>query len=180
MIYYPNKYERYSASLRLLYQRFIINNGIKLNYLNALKKLYEFEALFCAEAMPINIEKLLVEIFTAVLIKKKFDYFMRINNSYFLEKKKLISLILNIASLTDYLEVAEIGNRLVVKGNFIINEKIILFTKSLEGMILKEAKTETIYLVFNFPVTKKETEDFETAYHLLQNPLSVINLYLID
>lgn len=180
MIYYPKNHERFSASLRLLYHKFINKNGIKKNYLNSLKKIYEFEAITDKEIIPINPEKICGEILTAVFIKKEVVFMIDTKNSYLINKKAFIALLLNLCVTTNYLEIIEIDNKLVIKGNFLFNNQIKRLLQVLKGVIFKDTKTSVYYLLFNFPKTKKESEDFEQAYYMLQNPLSVINLYLID
>ena len=87
MIYYPKNHERFSASLRLLYHKFINKNGIKNNYLNSLKKIYEFEAMTDKEIVPINPEKLCAEILTAVFLKNGTDFTIDTKYCYLINKK---------------------------------------------------------------------------------------------
>ncbi len=180
MIYYPKKYEQFTAALRLLYHKFIYKNGIKTNYLNSLKKIYEFEAINNKETVPINPENLCSEILTAVFIKCGNDFKIDTKNTYLINKKAFIALLLNLSVTTSNLEIIEITNKLVIKGKFSVNNPTKKLLKVLEGVKFKDTKTSICYLLFNFSKTEKESEDFEQAYYLLQNPLSVINLYLID
>ena len=180
LIYYPNKFERYTAALRLLYQKLTTNNGIQLRYLNRLKKIYEFEAIQNIDITPINIEKLCGELLTAVLLKKKFDFYIKVENNYLLNKKAFISIILNICNQTNYMQILSIQQKLVIKAKFKTSKTIIRLLKVINGLIFKEIKSEYTYLVLNIPMTQKETKDFEKAYYLVQNPLSVVNLYLTD
>ncbi len=180
MIYFPKKVERLTASLRFLYQKFISINGIKNKYLKSLKKIYEFEAIAIEDIRPINPEKLCGEILTAVFLKRKINFLIDTENCYLINKKVFIALLLNICITTNYLEIIEIENRLVFKGKFKINYRANRLLKFLKVTVFKEIKSSVYYLLFNFPKTEKESEDFEQAYYLLQNPLSVINLYLSD
>lgn len=132
------------------------------------------------EIVPINPEKLCAEILTAVFIKNGTDFTIDTKNCYFINKKAFIALLLNLCVTTSYLEIVEIDNKLVIKGNFLFNNQTKRLLQVLKGVIFKDTKTSVYYLLFNFPKTKKESEDFEQAYYMLQNPLSVINLYLID
>lgn len=180
MIYYPKNVERLTASLRFLYHKFISKNGIKNNYLKSLKKIYEFEAITNREIVPINPEKLCGEILTAVFIKRETDFLIDTKNSYLINKKAFIALLMNLCSTTNYIEVFEFQNKLVLKGKFNIIKQTKSLLNFLKGTALKDTKSCVYYILFNFPKTQKESEDCEQAYYLLQNPLSVINLYLAD
>lgn len=180
LIYCPNKAEQFTAALRLIFQKLIIKNGIKKNYITALRKIYEFEVLIGTYIEPIDIEVLCSELLTAVFLKKKFNYYIKTDKNYLINKKCFTALLLNICCCTDYIEIIEINKSLVIKGNFDINNKIMQLVKKLNGKVLKEVIEKNIYLCFSFTQTEKKSEDFEAAYSLLQNPLSVVNLYLTD
>ena len=180
LIYYPKKVERLTASLRFLYHKFIIKNGIKNNYLKSLKKIYEFEAITNCEIAPIDIEKLCGEMLTAVFIKRGTDFSIDTKNNYLINKKAFIALLMRLCVTTDFIEIFEFQNKLVLKGKFKTDNQINRLLIFLKGTILKDTKWPVYYIVFSFPITQKVSEDFEQAYYLLQNPLSVINLYLTD
>ncbi len=180
MIYYPKKVERLTASLRFLYHKLISKNGIKNNYLKSLKKIYEFEAINNREIKPINPEKLCGEILTALFIKREIDFLIDTKNNYLINKKAFIALLMNLCGTTNYIEIIELQNKLVLKGKFNINKRVKRLLNFLKGTLFKDTKSDVYYLLLNFPKTQKESEDFEQAYYLLQNPLSVINLYLAD
>ncbi len=178
MIYFPKNYCRITASFRQLYQNLILKKGIKSNYLNSLKKINLIEAYSLdAFPQPLNVEAYFYELFTAIFLKKKFDYFINIKGNYLIDKKILTLLLLEISGKTDYLELKSFKESLVIKGNFIPTKATMLLTKKLKGIIFKELKENICCIKLNFPKTKKESEDFETAFFLLQNPLSVVNLY---
>ena len=181
MIYFPNKFEIYAASLRLLYQKFIFNHGVTKKYADKLKKIYEFECLTANDNIaPINLEKYSSQLFTAVILKKKFNYKINIKGNRLLDIKTYTSLLLNICFNTEYLEIVEICGNIVICGKITLNKKTVLLTKKLKGNILRERKTDTVYIKLNYPATNKKSADFENAYYMLQNPLSPINLYLPD
>ena len=181
MIYFPNKFEIYAASLRLLYQKFIFNHGVTKKYADKLKKIYEFECLTANDNIaPINLEKYSSQLFTAVILKKKFDYKINIKGNRLLDIKTYTSLLLNICFNAEYVEIAEICGNIVICGKIILNKKTVLLTKKLKGDILRERKTDTVYIKLNYPATNKKSAEFENAYYMLQNPLSPVNLYLPD
>ena len=145
------------------------------------KKIYEFECLISKdEASPINLEKYSSQLFTAVILKKKFNYKINIRGNRLLDIKPYTSLLLNICFNTEYLEIVEICGNIVICGKITLNKKTVLLTKKLKGNILRERKTDTVYIKLNYPATDKKSADFENAYYMLQNPLSPINLYLPD
>ncbi len=180
MIYCPNKFQRYSVGLRLLYQKFIINKGINLRKINSLRKIYEFEALVNTEIQPVDLENLCGELMTAVIFRKKFDFNIDVDGNYFLNKKKFIALLMNVCVGVDYINIYEFQSKVIISGKFKITKEIKKFTDSLEGIIFKDIKKQNNHLIFNFNKTNEKTKDLEKAYYLLQNPLSVINLYLFD
>ena len=181
MIYFPNKFEIYAASLRLLYQKFILNHGVTEKITEKFKKIYEFECLISKdEASPINLEKYSSQLFTAVILKKKFDYKINIKGNRMLDIKAYTSLLLNICLNTEYLKITEICGNVVICGKISLNEKTVILTKKLKGIFFREIKTNTVYIKLGFPTTNKKSADFENAYYMLQNPLSPVNLYLPD
>lgn len=181
MIYFPNKFEIYGASLRLLYQKFIFNHGVTKRNADKLKKIYEFECLTAEDNIaPINLEKYSSQLFTAVMFKKNFNYKINIKGNRMLDIKTYTSLLLNICLNAEYLEIAEICGNIVICGKITLNKKTVLLIKKLKGDIFKEIITDTVYIKLNFPATDKKSADFEKAYYMLQNPLSPINLYLPD
>lgn len=181
MIYFPNKFEIYAASLRLLYQKFIFNHGVTKKYADKLKKIYEFECLTAKDNIaPINLEKYSSQLFTAVILKKKFNYKINIRGNRLLDIKPYTSLLLNICINAEYIKISEICGNIVICGKIVLNKKAVLLIKKLKGDILREIKTDTVYIKLNYPATDKKSADFENAYYMLQNPLSPINLYLPD
>lgn len=180
MIYYPKKVERLTGSLRILYHKFISKNGIKNNYLKSLRKIYEFEAINNSEIVPINPDKICGEILTALFINRDTDFLIDTKNNYLINKKAFIALFMNLSITTNYIEIIEIQNKLVLKGKFYISKQAKRLLNLLKATAFKDIKSHIYYILFNFPKTQKESEDFEQAYYLLQNPLSVINLYLTE
>lgn len=181
MIYFPNKFEIYASSLRLLYQKFIFSHGVTSSIAEKLKKIYEFECLSeKSNLTPVNLEKYSSQLFTAVILKKKFDYKINIKGNRLLNIKAYTSLLLNICLNAEYLEIIEICGNIVICGKITLNKETVLLTKKLKGDILRERKTDTVYVKLNFPATSKKSADFENAYYMLQNPLSPVNLYLPD
>ena len=181
LIYFPNKFEIYAASLRLLYQKFILNHGVTKSISEKLKKIYEFECLTAKDNIaPINLEKYSSQLFTAVILKKKFNYKINFRGNRLLNIKAYTSLLLNICVNSEFLEIKEICGNIVISGKISLNKKIFLLTEKLKGNILRERKTDIVYIKFNFPATNKKSADFEKAYYMVQNPLSPINLYLPD
>ncbi len=184
MIYFPNKFEKMTASLRSLYQKLIIKNGLKPTYIKSLQKIIEAEAMYKpTEPEPINLKLFLNEILTAVFLRKiilnrNFDYYFKIENSFLIDIKIFTNLLLQICSETEYIEIFEKRKMLIIKAFVPKTQKINLLTKKLNGYVLRELKENTLYLIFNFQITDKKARDFEDANRLLQNPLSYVNLYI--
>ncbi len=179
MIFYPNKFERYTASLRLRYMNFIVKRGIKERYLRAIRKIYEFEALFFEEVpLPFDLEKLSNAILIASLFVKRIDFNIDIKSNFILDKKIFSVLLLNICSNSTKISIFEKKNKIIITFNSIADKKINKAVKRLKGYILREVKQNITLCVLNLPSTQKKTEEIETAFNLFRNPLSVIHLYL--
>ena len=179
MIFYPNKLERYTASLRLKYMSFILRNGIKNKYLRSIRKIYEFEALnFEENYMPYDLKAICRETLLASGLMKQIDITVDIQNNYIFRKKIFTMLLLNICTVADKISIFEYGNRIMIRFNGEANRQIIRALNKLNGLLFKEIKQNINYCILNFPATNKQTEEIEGALSLFQNPLSVIHLYL--
>ncbi len=165
-------------ALRLLYQKFILKNGIKPAYLISLKKINRIECFYNKTSpCPLDVEHFCYELFTAIFLKKKFDYFINITGNYLIDKKIFTILILEICETANYLEIKDFNGGFIISGNFKTNKNINFLTKKLKGAAFKDISKNINYIKFNFSKTQKKSGDFETAYALLQNPLSLVNLY---
>ncbi len=179
MINFPKKYHKVPYYLRNSYQKLILKYGIKPKYLNTLKKILRIEAYISGIfPVPVNIENYCSQLFTAIFLKKDFDYFINTKGNFSVDKKLFTTLLLEISQWCDYLEITVINSCLVLKGNFKITMPIKILTHRLGGVIFGDLKREIYYLKFNFPATQKENGDIEKAYSMLQNPLSAVNIYL--
>lgn len=184
MIFLPNKFEKFTAGLRNIFQKLILKNGIKEVYLKNLCKIYEAEAILTVQPLlPINLKAYAYELLTAIFLKKltenkSFDFFVNISGNYLFKKKIFTALILNVCRQAEYIEIFEIKKNTVVRADFKNTERIEILVKKLNGQILFEKITERCLLVIPLDSTEKKSEDFEAAYTLLQNPLSPVNFYL--
>ncbi len=177
MIFCPKNEEKLLSALRLHYQKKLITDGIKDRYRKKLRDLSFTEAILLPEIpMPYCIEALSYEILTAVRLKKSFDCYININANYMVDKKLYTLLLLNISRLTDYLEITENNTKILIKGRFKINEKIIALIQKLRGVVFRENKNA--YILLTLEKTGKNSEDFPKAYELYRNPLSLVNLYI--
>lgn len=183
LIFLPNKFERYTAALRSVIQNLIIKNGIKQNYLKNLKTIYDFEAILSNTLSTINIEKEYYEFFAAIYLKKikkdkKFTFFINANGNYLINRKLFTALLLNLSLNCNEITLQNKENLIIVSGDFQINSKIKIMVKKLNGAYLREIKSNKTLLVFPFNKSQNKAENFEYAYSLLQNSLSIINCYL--
>ncbi len=184
MIYFPNKIERYLAVLRNTFHLRIIKNGMKRNYLQNLKKIYITEALlFTENPQPIDLQSFCAEILTAVFLKKlilrqSFDFSVDLSGNYMVCKKLFTVVLLNIASNSQSVKIYTVNGRVVIQSVLPDTDKMHIFAKKLDGFFLQEKKTKNAILTAFFAKTQKKTRDYEKAYELLENPLSVVNFYL--
>lgn len=184
MIFLPNKFEKYTAALRNLMQKFIIKNGIKPNYLENLRKIYEAETILVNRTLiPGNISDYLYKLLTAVLLKKSandkpFYFNINIDGNYFYDKKVLSALILNICRQTEYLSINNFRGNIALKAEIVSTEKIKLLTKKADGIMFNEINTHTSLIILKLDYTEKTASDFEDLYSLFHNPLSPVNFYL--
>ncbi len=179
MIYYPKKYELYANSLRCLYQKFILQRGFKPNFLNSLRKIYEFECIFQTEKSPVNLYDFCDAILTAVSLKRNFIFRLNIHGKYFLNQKTLIAVLLGIGKTADYIHISAQDEILMIKSNFEKSKTLEKLVRIMGGVLLKNLENGISYIFMKSEKTKKETVDFQDAYELSVNPLSIVNCYLI-
>ena len=179
LIYYPKKYEIYANSLRCLYQNLIMQKGFKPNFLNSLRKIYEFECILQAEKLPINLYDFCYAILTSVSFKRNLIFHLNIHGNYFLNSKTFVALLLNIGKTADFIDISAKNELITIKSNLTKSKILEIFVLKLGGVLLKNLRTNTSYVFINFKKTKKETVNFEDAYDLSVNPLSIVNCYLI-
>ena len=177
MLYYPNKLEKYANSLRLIYQKLILKESFNPKHLSNLRKIYEFEATITDNVCPVDLEKFCIELFTAVIFYKKFNYNLQIKGNYLLNPKILTCILLSIAKETDYIKIYTLKEKIVIKSK-ITNKIIEKLIKKMGGIMLKSLNTKMFYIQLNFEKTQKRTTDFNTAFYHCIDPLSPVNLYL--
>ena len=184
MIYLPNKNEKYMAILRNTYQKLILKNGIKNNYLKKLRTIYNFEALITKkEPVPVNLNSWLTELLIAVYFKKNlkgkiFTFSVKLNDNYLVDKKIFSALILNIAKKGNFIKIENIKGKTIIKSDILPTQKIYQITKKLNGLILKELKQKNCVICIPLSATNKKTREFENGINMIQNPLSIVNIYL--
>ena len=179
MIYYPKKYEIYANSLRCLYQNLILQKGFKQNLLNSLRKIYEFECIFQAEKSPVNLYDFCDAILTAVTLKRNLIFQLNIHGNFILNQKAFTALLLGISKTTDYIDISTKDEILTIKSNFKKTKTLEGLVKILGGVLFKNLENGISYIFIKLEKTKKETVDFQDAYELSVNPLSIVNCYLI-
>lgn len=184
LIFLPNKFEKYAAGLRNLFQKLIIKNGISEQYLKNLAKIYEAEAIFIKQQdFPFDLENYLHELLTAIYLKKliknqDFEFNINVFGNKIFDKKSFSALILKICQQTNDIEIFEQNKKIVIKTKIKTTEKLLLLVKKFKGQIFCEKKTGNCLIILPFNSTQKTTRDFEDAHTLLQNPLSPVNSYL--
>lgn len=185
MIYLPNKFERYIASLRIYIQASIIKFGIKPKHIKQLKKIYIAEALVYSEfSIPVNLKYYLWNILTAVAFKKSqtylpFNFDIKINKNYIVDIKPLTTLILSLASSTDKIYINEKNGYIVINVKTDLkkhNRKII---EKLNGCVLYEIKEKISLVLIPLTATNKQVlcNNFEMEDFIL-NPLSQMNVFI--
>ena len=81
-------------------------------------------------------------------------------------------------SIASYIKLLEIKDKVIMISTFKINNKILKILKRLNCTFFTERKTNKQLIILPFLKTKNKEENFEYAYSLLQNSLSIVNLYL--
>ena len=179
MIYYPKKYEIYANSLRCLYQKLILQKGLKPNFLNSLRKIYEFECIFQTEKSPVNLYNFCDAILTAVTLKRNFIFHLNIHGNFILNQKAFTALLLGISETADYIAISTKDEILTLKSNFEKTKTLEKLVRIMGGVLLKKLENDISYIFIKLEKTKKETVNFQDAYELSVNPLSIVNCYLI-
>lgn len=186
MIFLPNNFERYTAALRNLIQLFIIKNGIKPKYLDALRKIYQSEALLSRDnEIPTDICNFLSQLLTSVYIKKSesglpFYFKINIRGNYLLSLKPYTALILSICRAADNIEIFKINGKLAIKAVTPNTKHSHRLAKKLDGCVYFERVTNTALTVLPLIATDKKAalcKPNEVEEYLL-NPFSAVNIYL--
>lgn len=184
LIYLPNKFEKYTAGLRVIFQNLILKNGIKKKYLINLGKIYENEAIFFDyDLLPIDTEKFFLSILKSVYIKKilqskKPQISCETNGNYILNKKLVSILILKIAQNSDYIKIYKKRKKIFILTKGVKYKKIKKIIIKLHCLYFEEIKSKRQLIILAPEKTDKKAKDFEEDLFSLQNPLSPINYYL--
>lgn len=186
MIFLPNKFEKYAAGLRNVFQNLILKNGIKPKYLVSLSKIYENEVIFSdLSDQPVNSKKFFSLLLFAIYYKKlalnKFIQFScNTNGNYLLDKKAIAIFLLKIAQKSSFIEIFQKKGKFLIRTNFTDQSAIRRIAEKLEIITLKEIKNNIFLFILPLNKTEKEEKDSEENFFSLQNPLSLINCYLFD
>jgi len=184
LIFLPNKFEKYTAGLRNIFQKLIIKNGIKKNYLVNLGKIYENEAIFSASFLiPTDAEKFFLSILKPIYIKKFLQkrtpqFFCNLSGNLILNRKLVAVLIFRILQKSDFIKICEERGKILIYSKVEYDLDISKIIKKLDGVFLKEVKEKRQLIILSFDKTEKKQKDSEEEFFSLQNPLSPVNYYL--
>ena len=185
MTFLPNKIERYTAALRSYIQFSALRNGFNTKNCEKLKKIYNFEALFSEEIIPINIYYYLSDLLTAVFIIKNekglpFRFNIKFSINCLINVKTFTALILNICSKAEFVEISFLNGNLIIKTNIKLTKHSLKLSKKLKGCVFYEIKTNTLFIKLPVTSTDKKVMSFSenSIEDYVLNPFSIVNIFL--
>ncbi len=182
MIFLPNKYERYTSSLRNYIQKLYNINGSSQKLLLNFKKIYEFEALFLNnEKLPCDIKQLSSRILFASFTKqidknKNLEFSINTKENYILNIKVFSIILLRLARVSEKIDIFNSNGYILIKSktDCQIQTK---FLKAINAFSLYEHNCKTLLIIINAEKTAKKSIDIKEEWDIF-NPFSPINLYL--
>ena len=184
MIFLHNKKLIYPSLLRNYIQNSVIKNGFKYKHIENLRKIYNFEALFSEEIIPINLNNYLNILFTAILIRKKelkenFDFLIYFRNNCMINLKTFTALIMNLCSKAEFIKIYSFNGNLIIKTDKTITKHSLKLIKKLKGCAYYEIKTRKFFIKIPITATDKKTVSInKNIEEYILNPFSIVNIFI--
>ena len=182
MIYLPNFFERYTASLRNVIHLSVAKNGLMPKHLENMRKIFIIEALLCPDfEEPTDIAEFTSKLLSAVYINKlakgnSFEFDIRLNGRYMLNRKLYTALILNICRNSHKLSIYKKYEQIIIRAENCEKNSYNKIIKVMNSYSLFESKSKTALIVLNYTATNKKSKPpiIESSY----NPFSPVNLFI--
>ncbi|MBQ7010355.1 MAG: hypothetical protein IJN63_01490 [Clostridia bacterium] len=183
MIFLPNFFDRYTASLRNTVQISAIKNGKNQKHYNNMKKILTAEATYgYNETVPIDLGEYVSRLFTSLYIlraesEEYFEFRVNIRDKYMVDVKKMTVFLLTACKKCKKAEFFDYRGKPALKIEGFNPEKSKKLINKLSGVSFFEVKKQNFCVYFKFVSTdKKPTETF-LEYLDLNNPFSAINIF---
>lgn len=190
MIYLPNSFERYIASLRLYVQMSVLKRGNNLSQLKSLKRICLAEALYSSEKCPVDIIKLSDSILgSSVIILFQRGIYIKTELSgtgtYIINKKLYVALLMELisgcTSQNNVINIKTAVTKLVITVTGCnINKNIKNFLKVLCGAFLYERAGKKLIICIPVEKTEKPAEKIENEWCYILDRFSVVNVWLLN
>lgn len=182
MIYLPNKFERYTASLRNYLQKQSLKYGVTPKILENMRKIYIAEAiLYNYIKEPTDLLSLSSEILTAVYIKKcdknlPFEFKIKIKGNFLISKKLYTSLILTLCQNAKKILIFSKNGKILIKAFGTEKKDFLPLAKVICASTFFELKSSTVLIVLDSIYTDKKEDDSIPNY--TTDPFSVVNFFV--
>ena len=182
MIYLPNKFERYLASLRNYLQNRSLKYGITPHILENMRKIYTAEALLCGDFIePVDIGKLSSQILSAVYIKSieknlPFEFKIDCKGNVLINKKLYTALLLNLCKKAEKITLISLNGQILIKARNANKKTAFSLSKALGGIIFFERKLKSFIIILSPTATDKKAEN--NIYFDLNNPFCEVNYFI--
>lgn len=183
MIFLPNKFERYTASIRSFIHKSALKNGISKKQISILKKILIAETLQNPELLPTDINILSYKIlylsyFFYLGNGENFRFRINFNGTFLISQKAFSLLLLSVCNQSRNIEVLNIKNNICIKLKNCKDTPNHTLLKHLNSIVYKEKKSGD--LLISIPAEKTDKEALE-AFDInlsLADPFSPINMFL--
>ena len=188
MIFLPNSFERYAASLRLYLQISVLRDGEQTKHLKMLKRITRAEALYYkAESSPVDIIKLANSLLGAAIIvmlqrDKRLAASFSGRGVYLINKKLYTALLMELASLnTGNTEInikADNSGVIIKASGYQRLGKLPIIIKAMKGTYFRHLNGNK--LIINIPCEKTELDPqpVENEWCYILDRFSPVNVYL--
>lgn len=182
MIFLPNKFERYTASLRNFIHKSALEKEISTKQITILKKILIAEAYANQNLMPTNISSfsykiLLKSYFIGLEKNKNFKFIINLKGNFLICQKSYCLILLSLCKYSEYIEISDYKNSILIKAKNCIKKPNNLLFKKLKAKSFFEIKSKD--LIINIPAEKTEKKEEPFNINLsLNDPFSTINLFL--
>lgn len=181
MIFLPNIFERYTASLRNSIHLSAIRSGLKKRHIKNMKKIYIAEALFSKETeIPVNISNLTSRLLTVFFIKRlelgfPFEFKVNLSRNSLLKPKLYTAFLLSICSCSNSVEIYNSNGKIIIKAFNYCGNVFTPLTKKINAVPFFERKRKIALFILSFDTTDKKAKQINIEYSA--DPFTPTNLF---
>ncbi|MBQ6825483.1 MAG: hypothetical protein IJP34_02345 [Clostridia bacterium] len=182
MIFLPNKFERYTASIRSFIHKSALKNGISRKQILILKKILIAESFQSSEPLPTDISLFSYKIlyysyFFFLGNGKRFKFKINFNGNFLIPQKAFSFLLLSVCNESSDIEILNIKNTVCIKAKNCGDMPNSNLIWHLNATIYKDIKSGD--LLISIPAEKTDKKEVEYDINLsITDPFSPINIFL--